>query len=48
MIAVKPQIEAIPRSGNIKVEAGQPVELACKVLKGSPEPKVTWKRKVRP
>ena len=40
-------IEAVPRSGIIKVEAGQPVELACKVLKGSPVPEVTWRRQVK-
>jgi hypothetical protein len=41
-------VESVPRSGNIKVEAGQPVELACKVLKGSPLPEVTWRRQERP
>jgi len=47
-VRVQPQIESVPKSGNIKVEAGQPVELACKVLKGSPVPEVTWRRKERP
>ena len=40
-------IESVPRSGTIKVEAGQPVELSCKVLKGSPVPEVTWRRQVK-
>eukprot|EP00090_Calanus_glacialis_P024545 TRINITY_DN3816_c0_g1_i1.p1 TRINITY_DN3816_c0_g1~~TRINITY_DN3816_c0_g1_i1.p1 ORF type:complete len:511 (-),score=71.37 TRINITY_DN3816_c0_g1_i1:374-1906(-) len=47
-VRVQPQIESVPKSGNIKVEAGQPVELACKVLKGSPLPEVTWRRQERP
>jgi len=47
-VRVQPVIEAVPRSGIIKVEAGQPVELACKVLKGSPVPEVTWRRQERP
>jgi len=47
-VRVQPKIESVPRSGTIKVEAGQPVELACKVLKGSPVPEVTWRRQERP
>lgn len=31
----------------ITVEAGQPVELDCKVLKGSPRPDIIWSRKER-
>jgi len=47
-VRVQPQIQPVPKNGNIKVEAGQPVELACKVLKGSPVPEVTWRRQERP
>eukprot|EP00092_Neocalanus_flemingeri_P012338 GFUD01013302.1.p1 GENE.GFUD01013302.1~~GFUD01013302.1.p1 ORF type:complete len:508 (+),score=79.40 GFUD01013302.1:150-1673(+) len=47
-VRVQPEIESVPKSGKITVEAGQPVDLACKVLKGSPIPDVTWKRQERP
>jgi len=47
-VRVQPEIESVPKSGKIKVEAGQPVDLECKVLKGSPIPEVTWRRQERP
>jgi len=47
-VRVQPEIVSVPKNGNIKVEAGHPVELACKVLKGSPIPEVTWRRQERP
>ena len=36
----------VPRSGVMKVVAGEPAELRCNVTQGSPRPEITWKRKV--
>jgi len=47
-IIVRPQIQSIPQSGLVTVKAGEPAELACKVTRGKPDPKVTWRRKERP
>eukprot|EP00090_Calanus_glacialis_P003066 TRINITY_DN12217_c0_g1_i1.p1 TRINITY_DN12217_c0_g1~~TRINITY_DN12217_c0_g1_i1.p1 ORF type:complete len:608 (-),score=110.53 TRINITY_DN12217_c0_g1_i1:469-2292(-) len=47
-IRVKPRIESIPESGLVKVTAGEPVELSCKVTQGYPTPEVLWRRKERP
>jgi len=47
-IRVKPNIVAVPESGLVKVTAGEPVELSCKVIQGYPEPEVLWRRKERP
>ena len=43
---MKPKIVAVPESGLIKVKAGEPVELSCKVTQGYPAPEVLWRRKV--
>ena len=37
----------MPRSGVLKVVAGDPAELGCEVTQGSPRPEITWKREVR-
>jgi len=47
-IRVEPKIVAVPESGLIKVKAGEPVELSCKVTQGYPAPEVLWRRKERP
>jgi len=47
-IRVNPKIESIPESGLMKVTAGEPVELSCKVTQGYPTPEVLWRRKERP
>ena len=46
LFSVKPKIESIPESGLVKVTAGEPVELSCKVTQGYPTPEVLWRRKV--
>ena len=47
IIAVRPEVSPVPRSGVMKVVAGDPAELKCEVTQGSPRPEITWKRKVR-
>ena len=47
IIAVRPEVSPVPRSGVMKVVAGDPAELRCEVTQGSPHPEITWKRKVR-
>eukprot|EP00092_Neocalanus_flemingeri_P008763 GFUD01009436.1.p1 GENE.GFUD01009436.1~~GFUD01009436.1.p1 ORF type:complete len:618 (+),score=134.10 GFUD01009436.1:101-1954(+) len=47
-IRVKPEIESIPESGLLKVTAGEPVNLSCKVTRGYPMPEVVWRRQERP
>ena len=46
LFAVRPEVLPVPRSGVIKVVAGEPAELQCEVTQGSPRPEITWKRKV--
>jgi len=46
-IRVKPRIVAVPESGLIRVTAGEPVELSCKITQGYPAPEVLWRRKER-
>jgi len=52
-IRVRPEVKATgtptPQGEDnmITVEAGQPVELECQVLKGSPRPDIYWSRKER-
>ena len=46
LFAVRPEVLAVPRSGVMKVVAGEPAELQCEVTQGSPRPEITWKRKV--
>jgi hypothetical protein len=45
--SVAPEIRAIPEEGLLVVKEGEPANLACEILKGSPTPEITWKRKVR-
>jgi len=47
-VRVKPEIESIPESGLLKVTAGEPVELSCKITQGYPMPEVLWRRQERP
>ena len=44
-ISVRPEVEAVRK--HIEVEAGEAAELECKVTRGSPDPEVIWRRKVR-
>ncbi len=45
-VAVKPVLRPIPKTGLVVVHEGEPAELGCKLVKGSPEPKITMSRKV--
>ena len=45
-IAVRPEVSPVPKSGVMKVVAGDPAELSCDVTQGSPRPEITWKREV--
>merc|ERR1719402_2004024 len=47
-IRIAPKVETIPKSGYVKVKAGEPLELGCNILQGSPTPNVVWTRKERP
>eukprot|EP00092_Neocalanus_flemingeri_P026540 GFUD01028763.1.p1 GENE.GFUD01028763.1~~GFUD01028763.1.p1 ORF type:complete len:561 (+),score=175.33 GFUD01028763.1:86-1768(+) len=47
-IIVRPEVESVPKSGLLRVKAGESAELACTVTRGSPEPDVMWRRKERP
>ena len=47
-VRVRPEVEAVPRSGLLVVLAGSPASLGCRVLRGSPAPKMTWHRRERP
>lgn len=40
-----PQIR--PANGHLVVHQGDPATLSCDILKGSPTPEITWRRKVR-
>ena len=44
---MRPEVAPVPRSGVLKVVAGDPAELRCEVTEGSPRPEITWERKVR-
>ena len=45
--AVAPQIRPVPQSGRLVVHQGEAATLGCDILKGTPTPEITWKRKVR-
>lgn len=47
IISVKPEIRPIPDNGIIVAESGDTVSLECEVVRGSPTPEVTWRRKER-
>ena len=46
VVPVRPSVSPVPGKGLMKVVAGEAAELRCKVTQGSPEPDITWKRKV--
>ena len=45
---MQPVVEPVPGTGVVVVEAGQPANLQCRLVKGSPEPEITWRRARRP
>jgi len=47
-VRVQPVVEPVPGTGVVVVEAGQPANLQCRLVKGSPEPEITWRRARRP
>jgi len=46
-VRVQPEVESVPAGGSLVVQAGAPVTLKCKVLRGSPTPEMTWHRAQR-
>ena len=46
VVTVRPAVSPVPAKGMMKVVEGEAAELRCKVTQGSPEPDITWKRKV--
>jgi len=46
-IRVAPQIRPVPQSGRLVVHQGEAATLGCDILKGTPTPEITWKRKER-
>jgi len=47
-VRVQPEVESVPAGGSLVVQAGAPVTLKCKVVRGSPTPEMTWHRAQRP
>lgn len=47
-VRVQPEVEPVPAGGRLVVQAGAPVSLKCKVVRGSPTPEMTWHRAQRP
>jgi len=46
-VRVAPEIRPNPSDGEIIVHEGESATLACDVIKGSPAPEITWRRKER-
>ena len=46
-ISVAPEIRPVPSDGVLIVKEGEPASLSCEIVKGSPTPEITWRRKVR-
>jgi len=44
-VRVPPEIQTLPANGSLIVLAGDQVTLKCKVIRGSPTPKIKWQRK---
>ena len=46
LFSVAPQIRPEPQNGRLVVYQGEAATLGCDILKGSPTPEITWRRKV--
>ena len=46
-LSVAPEIRPVPSDGVLIVREGETASLSCEIIKGSPTPEITWKRKVR-
>ena len=46
-LSVAPEIRPVPSDGVLIVREGESASLSCEIIKGSPTPEITWKRKVR-
>ena len=42
-----PVLSPVPSNGLLVVREGETATLECKIKRGNPKPRVTWRRKVR-